>query len=209
MVQDLLKPFMVIIQFLNDFRIHRSYKQLWIWLGVAFLLLMAANIFPKVSGVIVTISQALLLIPLAILIYLSFSYTFIPQSLFNLRVNAPAYVSRPIARSVILLGLLFIAWWVMHTLIMTQIDLYERVFTHQAAFVLNTEVGQPNILDFGFYAFSLMVNSSFAYLTPVAGMARIYVIFVSLTSVFLLVIFVGTALGKPEATQVPPNQRSS
>ena len=151
------------------------------------------------------LNLALSTFPLAYLLIMTFQYIFVPEELSRVRIEAPSYVSRPVARAAVVLGLLFLAWWVFHALFMQNLNALLTLFYTTGFHFSNGSPAVPHIGDFLFYSFALMTNSNYTELQPDDFLAKMYTMFVTATGLSLLVVFISVALSSPPETPSRPS----
>ncbi len=192
--QGLLTDRVFVSRVLNSFLNLANFS---IALSLSISLAMFTVMFPAFSALFVMINSVVVGYTWLILLIVTLIFTFTPfHSLFP-RLKERTYVLRPFARAVVLLGILLFSWWLMHIVAMAHIDMFNQyVSLNHLTFVMTTASHPPNLIDFGFYVFSLLVHGGFAEIQPYDPFGRIYVAFVALTSVLLLVVFLRTAFSR-------------
>jgi hypothetical protein len=196
-------------QFLSDkLRINKLYISVWKLLIAFALLVMIVSLGPEQLQMLAVLNLGLSTFPLAFLLILTFEYIFIPQELMAVRIEAPSYVSRPVARASIILCLLFLAWWVFHALFMLNLNGFLTIYHTTGFHFLDGSTATPQIWDFLFYSFALMTNANYSELQPGDFLAKFYTMFVIATGLTLFVVFLSVALSSPSET-VPKQSDSA
>jgi hypothetical protein len=190
-------------QFLiNKLYINKSYVLAWKLLIFFAFVAIVSNLPPEQLRIFAIFPNVVIGgFTFAILLKVTFQYLFIPKELAVIRIEAPTYISRPVVRAAIVLALLFLAWWAFHAVCMLNLNACLQQTGQDAGFCFaNGSVTVPHMGDFLFYAFALMTSASYAELQPVDGIAKLYSMFVTSTSLLLLVVFANTALSSPSET---------
>lgn len=202
--------------FLTDrLGIPHQYVLVWKLLVASGVLGLIASLTPDLLRLPVSVfGMAMGAGAMSILIVLTLEYLFVPKELTHVRVQAPTYIARPVVRAVIVLILLFLAWWVLHAILMQDWNLFLASGKQIGFRFADGNPARPQIGDFLFYAFALMTNASYIELQPVSFDAKLYTMFVTASGLLLLVVFVGAALVTPESAAPtdsgrPPGKESS
>jgi hypothetical protein len=190
-------------QFLiNKLYINKSYVLAWKLLIFSAFVAIVSNLLPAQLRIFAIFLNVFIgLFTFAILLKVTLQYLFIPKELAVIRIEAPTYISRPVVRAAIVLALLFLAWWAFHAVCMLNLNACLQQTVHAVGFCFaNGSVTVPHIGDFLFYAFALMTSASYVELQPVDGVAKLYSMFVTTTSLLLLVVFANAALSSSGET---------
>jgi hypothetical protein len=178
----------------EELRIHKYYVLFWRYLILFSIFVLIASINPFQFQMLAVINLGLLAIPAAFLIRLTYQYLTIPREVERVTLQLPRYVARSVIQASIVLGLMFIAWWIFHSLFLLNSNTLDLAYNSKGFIFESGEEAVPQIGDFLFYSFALLTNSDYGDLQPVGMYSKFSVMMVTITSLVLLVLFVGAAL---------------
>ncbi|CAG1007017.1 hypothetical protein ANAEL_03483 [Anaerolineales bacterium] len=191
-----------IVAQIEGMRISKTYLYALIMLSIYTISTFVTNRYPKQLGLLVELNFGVLgFLTASFIIVPTFQYLFIPKELSRVRIDALPFISRPVARALLILPLLFILWWVFHSDMMMNINNFSQIMDSSSAYrFLNGQSTSPAFGDYMFFTFALMTNSGYLELHPHVSFAKIHVMMVSITGLMLLVVFIAVALSQQDAS---------